>query len=77
MYPIVEYCIYIFFDHILTICSYLLQAADRFQAVYPLIKELALAGSHNSKTTRPVAQQLLPLSLTALSQGGGFFFSLP
>jgi hypothetical protein len=44
------------------------KAADRFQAVYPIIKELALAGSHNSKTTRPVAQQLIPLSLAALSQ---------
>jgi hypothetical protein len=44
------------------------KAADRFQAVYPLIRELALAGSQNSKTTRPVAQQLLPLSVAALSQ---------
>lgn len=44
------------------------KAADRFQAVYPLIRELALAGSHNSKSTRPVAQQLLPLSVVALSQ---------
>ncbi|KAG0584247.1 hypothetical protein KC19_3G196100 [Ceratodon purpureus] len=44
------------------------KAADRFQAVYPLIKELALAGIQNSKTTRPVAQQLLPLSVASLSQ---------
>jgi hypothetical protein len=44
------------------------KAADRFQAVYPLIKELALAGSQNSKSARPVAQQLLPLSVAALSQ---------
>jgi hypothetical protein len=42
--------------------------------VYPLIRELALAGSQNSKTTRPVAQQLLPLSVAALSQGEFFFF---
>ncbi|XP_024381023.1 uncharacterized protein [Physcomitrium patens] len=44
------------------------KAADRFQAVYPIVKELALAGLQNSKTTRPVAQQLLPLSVAALSQ---------
>lgn len=58
-----------FFHHSLTVHLYLMQAADRFQTVYPIIKELALAGLQNSKTTRPVAQQLLPLSVAALSQG--------
>ena len=46
------------------------QATERFQAVYPMVRELALAGSQNSKTTRPVAQQLLSLSIAAVSEGG-------
>eukprot|EP00252_Welwitschia_mirabilis_P013156 TRINITY_DN2904_c0_g1_i1.p1 TRINITY_DN2904_c0_g1~~TRINITY_DN2904_c0_g1_i1.p1 ORF type:complete len:609 (-),score=134.49 TRINITY_DN2904_c0_g1_i1:413-2239(-) len=43
------------------------KATERFVAIYPLIKELALAGSHRSKATKPVAQQLLPLCLGAVS----------
>ncbi|CAM6084002.1 unnamed protein product [Calypogeia fissa] len=38
---------------------------ERFQPVYPFLKELALAGSSQSKATKRVAQQLLPLMLTA------------
>lgn len=38
--------------------------------MYPMVRELALAGSQNSKTTRPVAQQLLSLSIAAVSEGG-------
>lgn len=45
------------------------QATERFQAIYPLLKELALAGSLKSKATKPVAQQLLPLSLTTAAEG--------
>jgi len=44
------------------------KATERFQAVYPMVREFALAGSQNSKTTRPVAQQLLPLSIAAVSE---------
>ncbi|CAM6089854.1 unnamed protein product [Calypogeia fissa] len=44
------------------------KATERFQAVYPLLKELALAGSLRSKATKPVAQQLLPLSLTIAAE---------
>lgn len=44
------------------------KATERFVAIYPFVKELALAGAPRSKATRPVAQQLLPLSLTAISE---------
>ncbi|BBN01105.1 hypothetical protein MPTK1_2g04670 [Marchantia polymorpha subsp. ruderalis] len=39
------------------------KATERFLAIYPLIKEIVLAGTSRSKATKPVAQQLLPLSL--------------
>ncbi|KAL2642219.1 hypothetical protein R1flu_009806 [Riccia fluitans] len=39
------------------------KATERFLAVYPFVKEIALAGTVRSKATKPVAQQLLPLSL--------------
>lgn len=41
------------------------KATERFQAIYPLIKDIALYGPHRSKATKPVAQQLLPLCLEA------------
>lgn len=47
----------------------LIQGTERFVAIYPFLKELALTGSHRSKATRPVAQQLLPLMATAISEG--------
>ncbi|CAK9878875.1 unnamed protein product [Sphagnum jensenii] len=44
------------------------KATERFQSIYPVVRELALAGKFRSKATRAVAQQLLPLSLAALSE---------
>ncbi|KAH9312654.1 hypothetical protein KI387_027689 [Taxus chinensis] len=44
------------------------KATERFVAIYPFVKELTLAGAHRSKSTRPVAQQLLPLSLMSISE---------
>ncbi|KAH9560868.1 hypothetical protein CY35_06G130200 [Sphagnum magellanicum] len=44
------------------------KATERFQSIYPVVRELALAGTFRSKATRAVAQQLLPLSLAALSE---------
>ncbi|KAJ7529079.1 hypothetical protein O6H91_15G033400 [Diphasiastrum complanatum] len=44
------------------------KATERFLAIYPIVKELALAGSHRSKSTKPVAQQLLPFCLLAASE---------
>lgn len=44
------------------------KGTDRFVAIYPFLKELALTGSNRSKATRPVAQQLLPLMATTISE---------
>uniref|UniRef100_A0A0D6R0Y1 Uncharacterized protein n=1 Tax=Araucaria cunninghamii TaxID=56994 RepID=A0A0D6R0Y1_ARACU len=44
------------------------KATEKFVAIYPFIKELALVGANRSKSTRPVAQQLMPLSLAAISE---------
>jgi hypothetical protein len=45
----------------------LVQATSRFEAIHPLIKELALTGA--SKSMKPVASLLLPLSVGEASEG--------
>ncbi|XP_039143815.1 uncharacterized protein LOC120280908 [Dioscorea cayenensis subsp. rotundata] len=42
------------------------KATDRFTAVYPTLKELALAGSPGTKTTKQASQQLLPYTIKAM-----------
>ncbi|KAJ0962718.1 hypothetical protein J5N97_027840 [Dioscorea zingiberensis] len=42
------------------------KATDRFNAVYPTLKELALAGSPGTKTTKQASQQLLPYAIKAM-----------
>lgn len=54
---------------LLNTCSWVMQATERFQAIYPLIKDIALYGPHRSKATKPIAQQLLPLCLEAACEG--------
>ncbi|KAI5056372.1 hypothetical protein GOP47_0028190 [Adiantum capillus-veneris] len=44
------------------------KATERFEKIYPLVKELALYGPSKSKSTRAVAQQLLPLCLESASK---------
>ncbi|MQL99036.1 hypothetical protein Taro_031751, partial [Colocasia esculenta] len=55
------------FDDVLSRWKYsytrVLQATERFEAIYPTIKELALAGSPGAKAMKPVSQQLLPASV--------------
>lgn len=51
-----------------------LQATERFEAVYPTLKELALAGSPGTKTIKQVSQQLLPITITAMSESKLIFF---
>jgi hypothetical protein len=46
-----------------------MQATERFEVIYPLVKELALTGPDRSKATRAVAHQLLPLCLDSAWQG--------
>jgi len=47
---------------------YLVQATERFEAIYPTLKELALAGSPGTKTTKQASQQLLPLVVKAMQE---------
>ncbi|PKA63530.1 hypothetical protein AXF42_Ash005425 [Apostasia shenzhenica] len=44
------------------------KATERFEAVYPFLKELALAGSPGSKATKQAASQTLPFTLRAMQE---------
>ncbi|KAF8780021.1 hypothetical protein HU200_001985 [Digitaria exilis] len=44
------------------------KATERFEAAYPTIKELALAGPPGSKTVKQASQQLLPLCAKAIQE---------
>ncbi|GLT97923.1 hypothetical protein SLE2022_154650 [Rubroshorea leprosula] len=41
------------------------KATERFEAIYPVLKEVALAGSHGSKAMRQVSQQILNFAIKA------------
>ncbi|KAM1189721.1 hypothetical protein ACFX2J_025366 [Malus domestica] len=45
------------------------KATERFEAIYPTLKEIALAGSPGSKTMRQVTQQILKNSVKAVNEG--------
>ncbi|KAJ8646644.1 hypothetical protein MRB53_008392 [Persea americana] len=45
-----------------------IKATERFEAIYPALKELALAGSPGTKAMKQVSQQLLPLAAGAISE---------
>ncbi|KAK9901028.1 hypothetical protein M0R45_002318 [Rubus argutus] len=45
------------------------KATERFEAVYPTLKEIALAGSPGSKAMRQVAQKTLNYSVKAVKEG--------
>ncbi|XP_020270811.1 uncharacterized protein LOC109845997 [Asparagus officinalis] len=44
------------------------KATERFEAIYPTLKEVALAGSPGTKTTKQASQQLLPLTVEAMQE---------
>ncbi|KAK1320918.1 hypothetical protein QJS10_CPA03g00526 [Acorus calamus] len=44
------------------------KATERFESVYPILKELALTGSHGTKSLKQVSQQLFPIAAKALRQ---------
>ncbi|KAG6516523.1 transmembrane protein 214-like [Zingiber officinale] len=44
------------------------KATERFEVMYPTLKELALAGSAGSKTTKQASQQLLPFAIQAIQE---------
>ncbi|XP_071712967.1 uncharacterized protein [Rutidosis leptorrhynchoides] len=45
------------------------KATERFEAVYPLLKEVALAVAPGSKAMKQLTQQLLPIAAKAAGQG--------
>ncbi|KAI3731562.1 hypothetical protein L1987_62751 [Smallanthus sonchifolius] len=45
------------------------KATERFEAVYPTLKKVALAGSPGSKAMKQVSQQILTISLKACGEG--------
>ncbi|KAI3696277.1 hypothetical protein L1987_79289 [Smallanthus sonchifolius] len=45
------------------------KATERFEAVYPTLKEVALAGSPGSKAMKQVSQQIMTVSLKAAGEG--------
>lgn len=48
-------------------CS--VQATERFEAVYPTLKEIALAGSPGSKGMKQMTQQILQFAVKAAGEG--------
>uniref|UniRef100_A0A1D1YG24 Transmembrane protein 214-A n=1 Tax=Anthurium amnicola TaxID=1678845 RepID=A0A1D1YG24_9ARAE len=44
------------------------KATERFEAIYPTLRELALAGSPGAKAMKPVSQQLLLASVKAMKE---------
>ncbi|XP_031257933.1 uncharacterized protein LOC116115937 [Pistacia vera] len=45
------------------------KATERFEAVYPTLKEVSLAGAPGSKAMKQVAQQIMQLALKAAGEG--------
>ncbi|WOL02839.1 transmembrane protein 214-A-like [Canna indica] len=46
----------------------MVKATERFKVVYPTLKELALAGSPGTKTTKQASQQLLAVAVLAMKE---------
>ncbi|XVE91999.1 hypothetical protein REPUB_Repub01dG0059400 [Reevesia pubescens] len=44
------------------------KATERFEAIYPTVKEVALAGSHGSKAMRQVSQQIFNFAVKAAGE---------
>ncbi|KAB2097205.1 hypothetical protein ERO13_A01G150100v2 [Gossypium hirsutum] len=45
------------------------KATERFEAIYPTVKEVALAGSHGSKAMRQAALQMFAFAIKAAGEG--------
>jgi len=45
-----------------------MQATERFGAIYPTLKEVALAGAPRSKAMKQVSQQILSFALKAAGE---------
>ena len=45
-----------------------MQATERYEAVYPVLKEVALTGTPGTKTTKQASHQLLPCCVKAMRE---------
>lgn len=64
-YPVQLQC-----DLLLTfLLNYVVQATERFESVYPILKEVALAGVPGSKAMKQVSQQTLTFAVKAAGDG--------
>lgn len=45
------------------------QATERFEKIYPNLKEIALAGSPGSKAMKQVSQQIFSIAAKAAGEG--------
>lgn len=45
-----------------------MQATERFEAIYPTLKEVALAGSPGSKAMKQVSQQIFSFAIKAAGE---------
>lgn len=45
------------------------QATDRFEAVYPTLKEVALVAAPGSKAMKQLTQRILPFAIKAVGEG--------
>ena len=45
-----------------------MQATERFEAVYPTLKEVALAGPAGSKAMKQASQQILAFTIKAVGE---------
>lgn len=49
-----------------------MQATERFEAVYPVLKEVALAGAPGSKAMKQVTLQIFGFAILAAGEGNAF-----
>jgi hypothetical protein len=52
-------------------CQYVafIQATERFEAIYPILREVALGGSPGSKAMKQVSQQIFSFAIKAAGEG--------
>lgn len=62
-------CNHWLFAESLLVFVYLVKATERLAAVYPTLKEVALAGSPGSKAIKHLAQQILSFAIKAAGEG--------
>ena len=53
-----------------------LQATERFEAVYPILKEVALAGAAGSKAMKQVSQHMFGFAILAAGEGNCYHSTL-